>query len=241
VPENIETFFRTRVLLHTHAEKCAGTTLIGGLTKMFGATHDLRPGNNKRVHEMSPVEREGIRLLTGHFHYGTHGRFFARRPVYVATAREPLDRFGSYYRFVSARSDHPGFANVDGKTFDEVVNWYLDQTHNQATNYLLRFFSGATAPDDITVHVENRYAIIAPHNRVNELVAGIADVFGLPAPQPAHLNRGDDKPSDLRAETVDRFLQANRGDQILYEFICRRFDLWLDCLGERLMTAAANG
>ena len=116
-------FFDDRIVVHTHIEKTAGSSLVRGFIREFGKerVYDIRSSEKVRPEHLDSEMKRSIYLITGHFHYGTQDRHFDRTKVYVACVRPPLQRFYSYYNFVRVRPAHPGYRAMENKSFAQVV------------------------------------------------------------------------------------------------------------------------
>jgi hypothetical protein len=120
-------FFGSNLIVHTHVEKTAGSTLTRGFARAFGEDriHDLRSPRQPRLELINAADRRRIYVLTGHFHFGTQDKYFDRTRLYLACVRPPLDGFRSYYDFVRVRPPHPGYPALAGKSFVQAVEEHL--------------------------------------------------------------------------------------------------------------------
>lgn len=224
-------FFDRNLLVHTHIEKTAGTSLVQGLSDAFSPAHvlDTRPSRGRYLRLVDPRRRGSIWLLSGHFAHGRWRLLLDRRPVYIACVREPVARFRSFFNFVQKRSDHPAHRLFAGLSFGQGVRAALRRRHYSADNPMTRTLGG---PD-----FESRYLIVIPSERVNEASAALAGLFGLSC-GPARANVERYRLDEDRSAT-DAFLSRNRQDAATYELVVSRFDKWLTELPDRLRAFAA--
>ena len=237
-------FFDDHLVIHPHIEKTAGSTLVRGFMREFGREHvcDVRPSHTVKPEFLDEEAKRNIYLVTGHFHYGTQDRHFRRRGIYVACVRPPLSRYRSYYNFVRVRSGHPGYASMQGKTFAEMVEEFLAGDRRRA-NVMSRTITGNSRPDrkQVLASAEANYAIITPHDRVNDTLRTLLPIFGgRLGRKNLHMNRGGSEPAEDIGPLADKFAAANSLDCELYDYVRERYDTWLADLGRRVRLAPAD-
>jgi hypothetical protein len=228
-------FFRRNLILHTHIEKSAGSSLVAAFADLFGAArvHDLRPAGAMQPRDIGCREKARLWLLTGHFHYGSMDALFARRKVYIATVRDPVTRFVSSYHYVRASPDHPAFLAIRGKNLEQLIAELIARGHPLVTNDMSRSL-GITRPEEIAAQIEKNYAIVAPFARVDELIAALYRIFGQCEGPKIRLNMGPQEAVALAPEIQRLFLSYNQIDTALCNYVERRFDAWLNDLEDRL-------
>lgn len=151
------TLFDKHVFIHTHIEKCGGSTLLQHMTTLLGNqyVYDLRasrPRPAKEILQRYPdIQKKmpNIRLLSGHIWYGTpwaklfpNSRWISKllppntfsycrkQPLYIASIRHPIDRLNSFFRYLQANPDHVDYnETVKNNDFDQFVQ-ELVQTDN---------------------------------------------------------------------------------------------------------------
>jgi hypothetical protein len=230
-------FFREHLVVHTHIEKTAGSSLTRGFIDAFGEDRvwDIRGKKHPKPEFITPEERARIFVLTGHFLYGTHDRFFDRVPVYVACVRPPLERFRSAYDFVRARPGHPTHKHVAGKTLSEVVEAL--KKPNTILNVMTRALTGKThiAEDKLLKHIDDNYLIVTPSHRVNDTLRALIPLLGggeVEAEQ--HRKRTAQPTTEDIGDLKQWFEDANYLDVRLVQFVDANYDRWLKDLPERL-------
>lgn len=237
-------FFREHLVVHTHIEKTAGSSLIRGFIGAFGEDRvwDIRGKKQPMPEFISAQERARIFVLTGHFLYRTHDRFFDRVPVYVACVRPPLERFRSHYDFVRERPSHPTHSRVTGKTLREVVE---DLKKPKATlNVMTHALTGQThvSEDKLLKHVEENYLIVTPSHRVNDTLRALVPLLGGGAFEAEqHRKKTADPTIEDIGDLKQWFDDANYLDVRLAQFVDANYDRWLMELPERLARFRRNG
>lgn len=131
-------FFDNYIFIHTHIEKCGGSTLLQHMTTLLGNQHvyDLRTPpvtTEKTLLKRYPEIKKrlpDIRLLSGHIWYNTPWtKFFPnsrwaskllspvrfsycrKQPLYIASIRHPIDRLNSLFRYIKANPSHAEYKN----------------------------------------------------------------------------------------------------------------------------------
>ena len=234
--------FRKKIIIHTHVEKAAGTSIVEGLRDGLGSdhVHDMRSPTAKMPQTMTPAEKMRIWVLTGHFHYGAHMNRFAKSKVFIASVRHPFDRFRSYVNYV--KSGHPAYKRIGGKTFATVIEEYLKEKHPQADNQMARVLTGSKSPtfDMVKKHIEQNYLFVAPHRRVNEAVSALLSITAEDTlTAELHRNKGDKKPPEDVGIWEERFNAANTVDIDLHQYVVDNFDRWMETLGDRWESISA--
>jgi hypothetical protein len=198
--------------------------------------HDLRPVRAEKPEFLDDARKRDIYVLTGHFHYGTQDRYFARPKIYLACVRPPLSRYYSYYNFVRVRSGHPGFSSMQGKSFVQMVEEFLAGDRRRA-NAMARTITGIAHPhrEQVLASAENNYAILTPHERVNDTLRPLVSlVGGRFRRKELHMNRGIGETAEDIGMLAHRFNEANALDCELYDYAQNKYEAWLTNLNERL-------
>ncbi|MBX6374684.1 MAG: sulfotransferase family 2 domain-containing protein [Acetobacteraceae bacterium] len=229
-----ERFFDHFLLVHTHVEKTAGTTLVGHLTRLFGAEHvlDLRSAEVPRPADLEPQQRRAVWLLTGHFHRGAHEGQFDRRPIRLALVRQPLDRAISYYKFVHGAPTHPAHERFGHLPFPEAIRKMLELDAGPIRNEQSRMLTGMNDPKwpDVVYAVEQQYAAVCTQSSVVRLAALFNECFGVDLPC-QYLNRGRPGTPHLDEETQRLIEETNALDIRLFQYVERHETRLLNGLG----------
>jgi hypothetical protein len=232
-----ENYFDRHILFHTHIAKSAGTSILDALTEMLGPDDVMNRNQSadpdSAVSSLSLSRRRSLKLLSGHFWYGTQDRHFDRRPIYLAAVRDPIQRFISLFHFVLAFDTHPLYREFDTRGPDGSARWFFTEKPRFA-NEMSNSFGvppGASPVD----WVEHRYAIIVPTKRADSLIAKLYELLA-PDTKP-RLWRSNLAPRSgftISAETADECRAAAARDVLLCRQIEERYDDWLHNLGGRL-------
>jgi hypothetical protein len=231
-------FFREHLVVHTHIEKTAGSSLTRGFVDAFGEDHvwDIRGSKRPRPETLTAEERARFFVLTGHFLYGAHVECFDRIPAYIACVRPPLERFRSHYDFVRERPGHPTHSRVEGKTFRQAVE---DLAKPKAIlNVMTRALTGQThiSEDRLFKHVEENYLIVSPSHRVNDTLRALIPLLGGTAGADQHRKKTVEPTTEDIGDLNQWFDDANYLDVRLMQFVDANYDRWLKELPQRLAT-----
>lgn len=238
-PMSPDDFFSTNLLVHTHLEKTAGSSLNHGLAQIF-KPRAVVPSRLLREPEAHADRIAAARVLTGHFAFGQHVGRFDRNFVYLALVRDPFERFVSQYQHVQRSPNHTSASLLAGKTLAGALDHYAAIGASHASNYMCRKIGGREADAKTAIaRIEAHYLVVAPHERVNDVIARIASWAGVRIPPPLHRNAGSGAARAVpdHAEERRRFAATNREDEILYAHVRDTFDdrfARFDALLERL-------
>ena len=161
-----ELFFNNYVFIHTHIEKCGGSSLLRHLTILMGSDHvlDLRslpPLPADTILKQNPTTKKNlpqVRLLSGHFWYNSGwekafirskkiNSFFSlqslinsrKNPLYIASVRHPTDRMISFFRYLQADPNHIEYNDhVRNNNFDAFILSLTEKNHPKVKNGMCR-------------------------------------------------------------------------------------------------------
>lgn len=179
-------FFARHVVLHTHVEKAAGSTVCYTLTRMFGAAYclDLRLPDAPRPEALPPDALAALRLLSGHFHAGSHEHLFDRRPLRIATVRDPVDRLLSFLGFLARSPGHPDYQRLGTLPPDAAVATMLAEGHRMVTNSQCRVLARTPLFEPAREAAEHGYLVVLPHVGALSIAALFSDALRLPRANP---------------------------------------------------------
>lgn len=238
-------FFARHVVLHTHVEKAAGSTVSFALARMFGEeiSLDLRVRGTPRPEALSPEALAQLRLLSGHFRAGTYEELFDRRPLRIATVRDPIGRILSFIGFLARSPGHPEYPRLGTLPPDAAVAAMMAEGHRMVINSQCLTLSGTTVFEPARRAAENTYLVVLPHAAALEVAGLFAEALRLPRPNPkTRRNAAPDgaRPSlGSRAEALVRAATAE--DERLVAWIGQNAERLLSRARERLgMLATAE-
>lgn len=236
-----ESYFNRHILFHTHIAKSAGTSILDALTDIFGAASVMNRNRaadpEVAVRTLSWSRKRSLKLLSGHFWYGTQDGYFNRRPVYLAAVRDPIQRFNSLFHFALASRTHPLHARFDRLGPDGSARWFFLENPRLANEMTNSF--GVPLGMSPVEWIERRYAIVVPTARTDSLIAKLYEIFadGIP-PRTWRSN-----PAPLSGFTISPAVAEEcRASAARDVLLCRqmedRCDEWLHNLTARLQPAA---
>lgn len=217
-----EAFFRSHVLVHTHVEKAAGTSLVYGLKQIFG---------NAKVYDTRDLPRldtgdPSVGVYTGHMWYGVH-KVFNRLPVYVATVREPVKRTISYYNYVMGRPDHPTYPYIEGLEFSDAIRVMVDRKIGPMLNEQCKALTGSMNANFLSAatNIANNYLFVLPYHAVNNGLNEISCLFG----EGGNVvfkehNKGSSKEVYISAEDKEFILDNNIEDSKLCKWVDSQYE-----------------
>lgn len=227
----IASFFDERVLLHTHVEKAAGTTLTYGLAEIVGwaRTIDTRLTPDLRSDRLSAAALQHTWLYSGHHHYGVHVRFEGRTPLYIAAVRPPMERLVSYYRYTVNAPKHPAWRHIGDLDFPSAVCKFVEIDHAIVSGGQTRMLMGRHRIDDLTHeeildHLNERYWLIVPYRQVNRALVMIRKAFGLPPIQRSSLNVGKGPQVEIDPGVVAMLRERMKADQAIVRWAQDSFE-----------------
>lgn len=166
--------FDKHIFIHTHIEKCGGSTLLEHMTTLLGPQYvcDLRASPPKPAKELLrcyPNMRKNmpnIRLLSGHIWYRTpwatlfpNSRWISKllppnifsycrkQPLYIASIRHPIDRLISFFHYVKANPSHIEYKDaIKNADFDQFVQELIRTESLKSKNALCMQISRHRAP-----------------------------------------------------------------------------------------------
>lgn len=177
-------FFARHVVLHTHVEKAAGSTLCYALTRMFGPDLclDLRVRGAPRPEVLPPAALGTLRLLSGHFQAGRYETLFERTPVRIATLRDPLARLLSFLGFLARSPGHPEYPRLGTLPPDAAVQAMMAEAHRMVTNSQCEALSRTTVFEPARRAAEEEHLVVLPYTGALDIARLFAHALRLPAP-----------------------------------------------------------
>jgi hypothetical protein len=209
--------------------------LNAAFTDLFGAAHvhDLREADAAGLSELDQAASNSIWVVAGHFPFGSQDKYLNRQKIYIATIRDPLQRFLSHYEYIIDRPDHPAYVYIQDKSPEQVIRLYVAKRHPLFVNDMSRTL-GISSYGDIVRRLERDYAVVMPLDRVDDLIERLHAVFGSTSAGGFRLNASSRSPIEVDAKTARMFLKRNKLDTAAWEYAKRRAEGWLQTFDERM-------
>ena len=250
---SLTTFLDDHIVVHTHIEKCGGSTLLHYLTTLFGKKHslDVRSFLNKgRMRTLWEVQKRKheLALLSGHIHYNSPwikliadkqwaGRvipsllnpYGKKQLLYVASIRHPIDRLNSLFRYIKISPKHPDYyEDINNSSFDDFIQTLILKNHFKSKNALCMQITGCQNSQQLLEKAkqafDHHYLAIVPHNKTHELANMFAEVLQQPNVEPKIINSNTSIEISIPNKKTISLLEERCHDDIqLYEYICKGY------------------
>jgi uncharacterized protein (UPF0305 family) len=208
-------FFKKHIIVHTHIEKTGGSSTVNAFRFWFpGHIHDLRPDTAKHPELMNPREKVATWILSGHFHAGDMDRFFERKPLYICSVRDPVERFVSYVKFIQKNPTHPEYSFFQGKNIVDAAKLAIENQHHSISNVMVKTTKNA------------KYNVICPIHRIDDFIEKLAHAFDKPSKK-FRRNVNDTYDRSIKNNISDILKYYYKEDSDLYDQACNEFDTWL--------------
>jgi hypothetical protein len=219
-------FFSYYLIVHTHIEKCAGTSLNIDIANLVGNdySYDLRHPELKRPKFMNQVERDNIKFLTGHFHFKDHMTFFTKSPLYIATVRDPVERFVSFVQYAKEREQHPAHSLCILPPEECMEKLLSERNHGVVSNGQCMALSKARTFEHARKNIIDNYLIVQPFYSVknisNLFYKLLSDNNSFPVEANTYTNASKKNTVNLEPSTVKRIRELNSEDDKLFKWVC---------------------
>ncbi len=178
-------FFNRHVFVHTHVEKCGGSTLVRHLRTLLGDQHVFdarfsRPIKSRKNIGLEPKiykHLANIRALSGHLPYNTRlakifpntkwaGHFlpleilpcFRKKPLYIASVRHPTEQLQSFFRYLKTRPHHPTYNDgIKNNDFDEFIQTLVLKKSSKINNRICSQVTGVKNSSSILEEAKNSF------------------------------------------------------------------------------------
>lgn len=234
-------FLEDNIFIHVHISKAGGSALTHGVAGIVGGAHVIDKRGRRDAHDaknLSRRTRNKVRLYTGHIAYGVH-RYFRQNPLYIATMREPVSRFVSYYRYVQDGPNHPAHERLKDLTLEEAFALETERGEGSAVNGQTRNIHGGRRKDrydadDVRRRIENDYLLVIPNKRINHALRAMYKAFDLPAFRPREVNVGSGPKPEVPKELKRRIRAGNAIDEEIADWVDERFEQALERACDRI-------
>jgi hypothetical protein len=175
------------------------------------------------------IEQEGDRYdaFSAHASYGVH-KIFNRRPLYISTVRNPIERFESYYNFVRHWQIHHYHNVAKEMSISEFFRFLDDRDDIELYNLQCLLFCGEKDSRHAIERVRSHYYAILPLKYFNACVPLLARKLGWPDVEAPHHNVSEHKSTVIELSPAERsaLIEGNREDAELASFCERELSLW---------------
>ncbi|MES2204460.1 MAG: sulfotransferase family 2 domain-containing protein [Pseudomonadota bacterium] len=241
------------MIVHTHLEKCGGSTLLHYLTLLIGKEHtlDLRPFLGKKSaqgYRKIQNKKHSIRLLSGHFRYNSGWAKLVpnqhwlskiispliapscrKHALHIASVRHPIDRLDSLFRYLKTRPRHYLYNHhIIKNDFDGFIQ-SLITSNNQLVNngmcaQLAKCTPGANILDKAKKSFDQHYLAMVPFDKTHELANMLADVFQLPLVKEKIINKSEPTAKVIPSTATLLLLEKKCADDIqFYNYVVNQY------------------
>lgn len=254
---SLAAFFDHYIFVHTHIEKCGGSTLLHYLTALLDKEHslDLRPFLGKRrfrgILEVQK-KKQHLTLLSGHFPYNSPwtklvsnkqwaGRcipsllnpFGRKQALYVASIRHPIHRLDSLFRYLRTRPRHHLYnQHVTNNDFNGFIQALVTNNSYLVNNgicaQLTRIPPGPHILEEAKKSFDHHYLAIVPYDKTHALGNMLANVFQLPMMTEKTLNKSAPGEKAILNQEMTSILEEKCHDDIqLYHYVLNGYQVKL--------------
>lgn len=235
-----------QALVFLHLMKTGGTTLFRLLRQhypqrlTFHYTQE-KPGKRlEDLYRLSQAERNQLRFLHGHIHYGFHERF--HQPCrYVSMLRNPVSRVVSLYYFIHQNPNR----NLPEASRFHTLRDYLDsqplgidndQTRRIAGSISHRYSFGECDFELLEIAKQNlrKFLVVGITERFDESLLLLKHALGLEKILYYRFNENTRKPKleDIDSQDLKRIQHYNQLDTALYQFANELLDEKIQQMGD---------
>ena len=181
-----------------------------------------------------------IAAFSGMAAYGAHVHF--NRPTfYTSIVRDPLCRFGSYYRFVRRHPQHRNHQAANELGIEDFF-WLLDSQEDiELYNLQCLMLSNERSFQTAKTYVDDRIGLTIPLSRLTEGIDALGQSFfwqNWPYPHLKATKLGASV-NEMSEKAQQKFLAGNAEDCALFEYSKEIFDQRVQELTDRTVSRAA--
>lgn len=228
-------------IIFLHIPKAGGVTISSIFNRIYGkdVIYDIKPdGNNweaaaQEFIELSPKEKQEIKVLRGHMHYGLHKYFIADSAKYITFLRDPVERIISHYYFV-LRSDKHYLYDIVTKKKMTLLDYATSDLSWELDNGMTRSISGENniqlnhcnqkVLDTAIVNLKNNFIFCGLTEKYDESVLLLKNKLGwIDYPFYRKLNTGKKKKA-VSSKIKSIIARRNKYDVGLYNWAVNEFN-----------------
>lgn len=214
------------IIFFVHIPKTGGTSISNMIKLRLGNAAEWR------------VNREGMATdpdkawYMGHFPYGVHTEFPARKAVYMTILRDPIERLWSHYWSVLRHPNHYLYelaASLGPMQYvgDRSISYENDNTQTRmicGRGYWQDYDPVTAADFELARRNLDRFAVVGLSERLEETATLIYDVMGW-EPDPLHYdNIGTNKPEAIPDCVREAMEAVTVYDRQLYTYAVNLFE-----------------
>jgi hypothetical protein len=187
-----------QTLIFLHIPKAAGSTFTRILTRQYKSEvtyaidgADVR-GSIERIQALSTIEKQRIRLLRGHMHFGLHVHL-PQPSIYVTILRHPVERVVSLYNYLRRHPNHYLYDAIVSQrmSLEDFVRSGISTEVDNGQTRLLSGLEEADAPpaieygkcsqavlEEARKNLEASFAVVGLVDRFDETLILLRHAFG---------------------------------------------------------------
>ncbi|UJP06187.1 MAG: methyltransferase domain-containing protein [Nitrosomonas sp.] len=219
------------ILIHVHVPRTDAASLRHVFTTAYGAEKYLQ-NYQAQIDILNAGRLAGYGMIVGHFAYGIHQQL-QRKPIYLTTVRNPIDRYISTYAAFLANPNsrlHEIAMESDINSFlREGIDSSFDPYYAQFNNLQCRLICGKADFKTACSFINQKFFLACGHDQVAHMVQLLAlnlNLEQLPA------QTGSESTENLRLypekmqlseDSVALILEREKEDLLLFHYVERAF------------------
>lgn len=225
-------------LVFLHIGKTGGTTLRNVLEReypdeaIYEVDDDAVDAAIKRLEDLPPERKRGLRLVQGHVGFGIH-EALPQRVQYVTMVRDPVRRILSHYHYIRLNPQHHLHERVAGEGMS-LEEFARGASPVEPTGVQVRKLAGLDAGDPVgpdavdaaISNLEDHFLHVGVTERFDESLLLLKDKISLSSASYARRNQTPKRPTkeDTPEGTLDVLREETQHEREVYEHANRLLD-----------------